>query len=251
MMIYFRRVKMKKTASNIPLYAQIADELRTKIFMEEWVTGMKIPTEENLCESYHVSRITVRTAIDSLVNEGLVERKRAKGTFVTDWKTEKDEHFTLVRSFTDEMRELGKEIKTIHASISIEKANRNIAKLLNVSPDEKVMVMRRTRATTADEKPFVYFITYFKYRADFPTEDSAYYDSFYELLNRYHIQVNQSKEYIEAILPDKEIQEVLNITEHEPILKRVRITKQLETDFREYSECYYIGNKYRYYIDFS
>ncbi|MFU1884103.1 UTRA domain-containing protein, partial [Enterococcus faecium] len=66
---------------------------------------------------------------------------------------------------------------------------------------------------------------------------------FYELLNRYHIQVNQSKEYIEAILPDKEIQEVLNITEHEPILKRVRITKQLETDFREYSECYYIGNK--------
>ncbi|PHL20066.1 GntR family transcriptional regulator, partial [Enterococcus faecium] len=31
MMIYFRRVKMKKTASNIPLYAQIADELRTKI----------------------------------------------------------------------------------------------------------------------------------------------------------------------------------------------------------------------------
>ncbi len=62
MMIYFRRVKMKKTASNIPLYAQIADELRTKIFMEEWVTGMKIPTEENLCESYHVSRITVRTA---------------------------------------------------------------------------------------------------------------------------------------------------------------------------------------------
>ncbi|MGX7702576.1 GntR family transcriptional regulator, partial [Enterococcus faecium] len=41
----------------------------------------------------------------------------------------------------------------------------------------------------------------------------------------------------------------MNITEHEPILKRVRITKQLETDFREYSECYYIGNKYRYYID--
>ena len=44
---------------------------------------------------------------------------------MTDWKTEKDEHFTLVRSFTDEMRELGKEIKTIHEVFQLESQSKN------------------------------------------------------------------------------------------------------------------------------
>ncbi|HAA9899174.1 TPA_asm: GntR family transcriptional regulator, partial [Listeria monocytogenes] len=45
-------------------------------------------------------------------------------------------------------------------------------------------------------------------------------------------------------------QEALAIDKQEPILKRVRMTKQKESDFREYSECFYIGKHYRYYIDF-
>lgn len=73
---------------------------------------------------------------------------------------------------------------------------------------------------------------------------------FYEYLKGFGIVVNQEKEYIEAMLPNREVQEALAIDKQEPILKRVRMTKQKESDFREYSECFYIGKHYRYYIDF-
>ena len=68
--------------NGIPYYLQIADDMRSNIQIEKWKEGEKIPTELQLCDIYHVSRITVRKAIDELVKDNLLDRKRAKGTFV-------------------------------------------------------------------------------------------------------------------------------------------------------------------------
>lgn len=239
----------KKFNDTIPLYAQIAEDLRMKILSEEWKPGDKIPPELELCELYHVSRITIRKSIDELVKEKLVYRKRAKGTFVLDWIEEEDDHFTLVRSFTNEMKELGKAAVTLKANISIEKADKKISKFLSVSVNEPVMVLRRVRGTAGH--PFAYFITYFTYDHDYPTNDDAYYGSLYALLKEFGVLINQEKEYIEAVVPSREVQQILKVDKSQPILKRVRMTKQKESSFREYSECFYIGSQYKYYIDFS
>ncbi|MGG5318125.1 GntR family transcriptional regulator [Enterococcus sp. AZ072] len=239
----------KKFIDTIPLYSQIAEDLRMKILSEEWKAGDKIPPELELCDLYHVSRITIRKSIDELVREKLVYRKRAKGTFVLDWIEEEDEHFTLVRSFTNEMKELGKSAVTLKAAISIEKADKKTSKFLNVDLNEKIMVLRRVRGTVGD--PFAYFVTYFTYNHDYPTQNEAYYGSLYALLKDFGVIINQEKEYIEAVVPSREVQSILKVDKSQPILKRVRMTKQKENDFREYSECFYIGNQYKYYIDFS
>lgn len=60
--------------------------------------------------------------------------------------------------------------------------------------------------------------------------------------------MNHVNEYIEADLPSKEVPEMLKISKSEPVLKRVRTTSQIEGSFREYSENYYIGSQYRYYV---
>jgi GntR family transcriptional regulator len=69
------------------LYIQLTDILLSKIHSGEWRTGHQIPTEEVLCRSFHVSKITVRRAINNLVIEGYLEKLQGKGTFVRQGPT--------------------------------------------------------------------------------------------------------------------------------------------------------------------
>ena len=65
------------------LYSQIEADLRNKILTRELTPGDRLPPEMELCDQYSVSRITVRKAIQILVDEGLVYRLRGRGTFVS------------------------------------------------------------------------------------------------------------------------------------------------------------------------
>ena len=65
------------------MYRQLADRLRDAIAQGVYEPGEKIPAEPQLIQRFAVSRITVRQAIDALVQEGLVIRQQGKGTFVT------------------------------------------------------------------------------------------------------------------------------------------------------------------------
>lgn len=73
---------MNLTAGPVPLYFQLAQDLRQQIAAGQLKPGMAIPTEEQLGSRYGVSRITVRRAIDDLIVEGLISRRRGVGTFV-------------------------------------------------------------------------------------------------------------------------------------------------------------------------
>jgi GntR family transcriptional regulator len=68
----------------IPLYYQLAGLLREKIGSSEFGVGEKIPTEAELGATYGISRITVRQALASLEEEGLVRREAGRGTFVAE-----------------------------------------------------------------------------------------------------------------------------------------------------------------------
>lgn len=71
----------------IPLYYQLENILREKIVSGVFAAGARLPTEVELIRLYGVGRITVRQALAALANDGLIERKRRRGTFVTERKT--------------------------------------------------------------------------------------------------------------------------------------------------------------------
>ncbi len=60
----------------------VAEQLKKKIISGEYASGDKLPVEAELCQSFGVSRITVREAMKKLSTMGLVEIKQGKGTFV-------------------------------------------------------------------------------------------------------------------------------------------------------------------------
>lgn len=68
--------------SAVARYIQLASLFRRHIQSGEWTVGKQIPTVEELAEQCGVARATIRQALDALDQEGLIERFRAKGTFV-------------------------------------------------------------------------------------------------------------------------------------------------------------------------
>ena len=65
------------------LYVQIYTIIKEKIEKGDWPAGTQIPTEDELCKTYDVSKATVRIAISELGRDGFLVRKQGKGTFVT------------------------------------------------------------------------------------------------------------------------------------------------------------------------
>ena len=68
--------------SDVSRYIQLASHFVRRIEIGEWPVGKQIPTVEGLAAEYGVARMTIRQALDKLEADGLIERFRAKGTFV-------------------------------------------------------------------------------------------------------------------------------------------------------------------------
>ena len=99
-------------SSPVPLYYQLREQIRDNILSGKWEYGKELPSELRLCETLQLSRATVKQAMDELVREGLIERKRGKGTFVTY----QNEGFNIFAepSLTRQMRSMG---VTIHSRV--------------------------------------------------------------------------------------------------------------------------------------
>ena len=79
---------MTLNANNaVPLYEQVKINLQSQMASRAFLPGQRLPSETELCQNFGVSRITVRRALDDLVNEGILERKQGKGTFVAERKS--------------------------------------------------------------------------------------------------------------------------------------------------------------------
>ncbi len=88
-----------------PLYMQLQKVLRDAIHNRTIVPDAAIPPERDLAEEFGVSRLTVRKAVDGLVSEGLITRRRGAGTFVAS-RVEKS--FSKLSSFSEDMMSRGR-----------------------------------------------------------------------------------------------------------------------------------------------
>ncbi|MDM5338697.1 GntR family transcriptional regulator [Fictibacillus enclensis] len=81
-----------------PLYKQVYQSIKRNIMNGKYAAGERVPSEKELSNSFQVSRITSKKAIELLVTEGLVFRQRGKGTFVSDMKDSQESSETLEKS---------------------------------------------------------------------------------------------------------------------------------------------------------
>src|SRR5580704_19452195 len=102
-----RNVNMPEYPSTrLPLYAQVEDVLAERISSGALPVGAQLPSEEELIHEFDVSRTTIRTTIQNLVRQGLVEIRRGKGTFVAQPRIRQE--LTELTGFVEDMQVLGR-----------------------------------------------------------------------------------------------------------------------------------------------
>ena len=218
----------------VPLYIQIKKIIKDKILSKEYAPGDSIPSEAQLQEIFHVSRITARQAIAQLESEGLVERARGKGTRVL-FQNKIEEQLAGIKSFTNEMLERGIQPGTRWAHIELVKGD---------------PVYRLDRVRTGDDVPIVYFVSYFSRDRNLPLEDEKYTGSMYALLDELNIRKPvKTRENFKAITARKEEAEKLDIKKGDPLLIRERVSYDHEGNVLEYTISYYPGERYSYSIE--
>lgn len=126
-----------------PVYIQIHNQIKQEIENGKWQVGAKIPAERELALSFGVSRMTLRQAIQTLVDEGILERHVGSGTFVANRKVQ--EKMSGVTSFTDLMIAAGKVPSSKTISYHITTPSESETELLELKPDVKVLRMERIR----------------------------------------------------------------------------------------------------------
>jgi len=125
-----------------PLYMQLQKILRDAIISRVIGPDAAIPPERDLAEEFGVSRLTVRKAIEGLVNEGLITRRRGAGTFVAP-RVEKS--FSKLSSFSEDMISRGRVPHSQWLSKSTGAVTPEESLSLGLSPGSQVYRFQRLR----------------------------------------------------------------------------------------------------------
>lgn len=164
-----------------PMYVKLADMFRTKIEQEVFKIGSLLPTEMAICGEFGVSRSTVQKALSVLEDEGIVIRKRGKGTFVVKPKLKRG--LSNLYNFSAEMRMLGLKPHSEVISFDVAKPSFRVAQQLGLNMDESVY--RIVRLRMANDVPMLLETAYIpqKYCPRLTKESLS--DSLYAMVMEY------------------------------------------------------------------
>lgn len=125
-----------------PLYLQLVRKLTEAIECGRWQPGQALPAERLLCTQLSVSRVTLRLAIDALVEHGLVVRRPGAGTFV---RQSAAPSLSALGGFTEAMRSKGFEPRSQWIERTLRAAYGEEILRLGLSPDSAVASLTRLR----------------------------------------------------------------------------------------------------------
>lgn len=150
---------MKKLLPNAsaPLYQQLYDAILEKVKAGDYKMGERIPSEPELSERYGVSRITVRNAVQQLVDDNVLVKRHGKGTYVA--MPVYVESMMAEGSFTKSCLQMGKQPSTNIISISKKLVDERITKALGMKAQRNVICVERLRLV--DDVPAIYELDYF------------------------------------------------------------------------------------------
>jgi len=230
--------------SPIPLHIQTEELLRKIIKQPQYVKGKHLPNEIELAQKLNISRGTLRQAINKLVFEGLLVRKKGFGTKVNNIVSSKALSWL---SFSQEMAVRGIPIKNFELSISWVKPEEIIANFFDIPGTKKVLKLERLRGRP--EGPFVYFVSYFHPRIGLTGEED-FKRPLYEILEKdYQIVADLSKEEISARGADKFLAGKLQVDPGSPILFRKRFVFDRAERPIEYNLGFYKADSFVYTIE--
>lgn len=235
-------------SKHVPLYIQIKELIAEKINDRVWEPGDPIPSEKELQDQYSVSRITVRQAVNELVNEGLVTKKQGKGTFVSFPKL--SHNLPNLTSFTEDIRSKG--LTPQAETLRIKKGkDAGVAEKMGLDLSTEFLSIKRLRLINGEEVGIHDSYINLAVLENTPlasTDTFDYNESIYDALEASGIVLAYADETLEGGIANEKIAEMLGVQKGFPLLILERITYTTESHPVEYVMMHYRADKYKYSI---
>jgi len=203
----------------------------------------RLPSENDMMNTFGVSRITIRQALRDLHNEGLVFSAQGKGTFVS--KPKAVQNVQRLEGFGEAMAAQGYEASARVLSIQQMKAPKAVAAALDLQPGDETVEVKRVRYL--NRSPVCIENSYFPMdvgRQMFSLDLSG--DIFPMLENLFDIPLGGADISLDAILADNETQQYLNLKAGEAILRVERLTHNRDGRPIDFEYLCYRGDSFKY-----
>ena len=229
---------------NQPLYQQLQRAIREAIENRVLAPNDALPAERQIAADLAISRITVRKAIDGLVEEGLLVRRQGSGNFVAS-RIEKN--FAKLTSFSEDMRSRGRTPRSVWLKRAEGLVTPEEALTLRLSPGTPVYRFHRLRY--ADETPMCLEFATIAASA-LPSLD-AVGTSLYEALERAGNRPVRALQRLRALLLNAEQAKLLNAREGDAGLLVERVGFLRDGSAAEFCQTYFRGDTYDFVAELS
>lgn len=232
--------------SKLPVYLRIHDQIKSEIEDGKWRVGDRLPSERELSEKFNVSRMTLRQAIQTLADEGILERKIGSGTYVARKKVQ--ETMIGTTSFSDIVKSQGSVPSSKTISYFVTKPSSSEMEKLQLTEKEDILKMERIRY--ADKIPICFEVASIPYKLISGYDKEEITTSLYKTLaEKGHFKIGKSSQHISAVVSSEKIAHFLDIKRGEAILRMTQISYFEEGTPFEYVRSQYVGERFEFYLE--
>lgn len=227
-------------------YKKIENYIIKNIENHVFVNNSKLPSENELCDMFNVSRMTVNKALTYLSNQGYIVRIPGKGSFVKSFRV--DKLIPEMTSFSEELERAG--IKStsqlIRYSVISAGQEHDIAQKLNAADDELIHFFVRLRL--GDDKPLAVSYNYLLVKHVPMLDINCLKSSLYKYLETdLNLEISHNDTVIQVVKPNDEVKELLKISDSSEVVKSAHISYLINNVPFEYTETFYISNQYSFH----
>jgi len=239
----FTKNSLQKT-SPIPIYFQLQQLIHNLIQQNKLKEGDKLPTEEELCKIYDISRMTVRQAYDNLLKMELIYKLKGKGTFVSSKKLIFE--LSNLHSFSEDMKKRGLTVKNEIIEKKIISPNKIIEKHLQVSNNTKILKLKRLRYV--QNLPAAIETTFIPLSLchDLEKEDLTSKSLYNIIEKKYNLKITHSNQTLEPVISNEQESSLLHIKAGSPLIKMIGVTYIKNNIPIEYIVGLYRGDRYKF-----
>jgi GntR family transcriptional regulator len=230
--------------SSATLYTKVEETIAAEIADGQYRPGDQLPAEDELLQRFEVSRITVRRAIQNLVQRGLLEIRRGLGTFVLEPRIEAE--LTKLSGFVEDMNAAGRKASARVLSQGVVSATARIAERLQLSRGARVMRIERVRL--ADGLPVSFDQTYLPLALGrkIARNDLRMHPIFTLLEEKYGVALLEADYALEAVAASKIVADALHVTVGTTIFQIERTSRTTNYQPIDYEVLSYRGDLVRF-----
>jgi GntR family transcriptional regulator len=227
--------------SPVPLHYQIREQISLAIADGRLVPGDLLPPEEDLAAQGSVSRTTIRQALAALVHEGLIERKRGKGSWVVEPRI--DQQLIELTGFVEDMLSRGLEPEARVISMEVVSADVIVAEELGIPEGSSAVRIERVRL--ADRRPILFDVSHLPLEIGqrVMNEDLRKRPIFEILEGDLGVALNEADYHIRAVDAQEPIATHLGVGRGTPLLMIERTTYSKDGVPVDFENLYYRADR--------